>query len=86
MRLSISHDRHTEDPIEKARWFQSLSIEERAELLCNFTDLILEINRSKVATVIQARRALEKPRPDEPTVVLVKREGNTRYVVIRSEG
>ena len=44
MRLSISHDRHTEDPIEKARWFQSLSIEERAELLCNFTDLILEIN------------------------------------------
>jgi serine protease Do len=49
-------------------------------------DLILEINRSKVATVSQARRALEKPRPDEPTVVLVKREGNTRYVVIRSEG
>jgi serine protease Do len=49
-------------------------------------DLILEINRSKVATVSQARRALEKTRPDEPTVVLVKREGNTRYVVIRSEG
>jgi serine protease Do len=49
-------------------------------------DLILEINRSKVATVSQAKRALEKPRPDEPTVVLVKREGNTRYVVIRSEG
>ena len=49
-------------------------------------DLILEINRSKVATVSQARRALEKPRPDEPTVVLVKREGNTRYVVIGSEG
>jgi serine protease Do len=49
-------------------------------------DLILEINRSKVATVSQARRALEKTRPDEPTVVLVKRESNTRYVVIRSEG
>jgi serine protease Do len=49
-------------------------------------DLILEINRAKVATVSQARRALDKARPDEPTVVLVKREGNTRYVVIRSEG
>jgi serine protease Do len=49
-------------------------------------DLILDINRSKVTTVSQARRALEKARPDEPTVVLVKREGNTRYVVIRSEG
>jgi len=49
-------------------------------------DLILDINRSKVTTVSQARRALEQARPDEPTVVLVKREGNTRYVVIRSEG
>jgi hypothetical protein len=44
MRLSISHDRHTEDPTEKARWFQTLSIQERAELLCNYTDLILGIN------------------------------------------
>ncbi len=49
-------------------------------------DLILEIDRTKVATVNQARRALEKTRPDEPTVVLVKRDGETRYVVIRSEG
>jgi serine protease Do len=49
-------------------------------------DLILEIDRTKVATVNQARRALEKTRPDEPTVVLVKRNGETRYVVIRSEG
>lgn len=44
MQLSISHDRHTEDPTEKARWFQSLSFEERAELFCNYTDLILGIN------------------------------------------
>ncbi len=49
-------------------------------------DLILEINRTKVATVSQVRRALEKTRPDEPTVMLVKRDGATRYVVIRSEG
>ncbi len=49
-------------------------------------DLILEINRTKVATVNQVRKVLEKTRPDEPTVLLVKRDGDTRYVVIRSEG
>jgi len=42
--FSISHDR-SEDSIEaKARWFQSLSIKERMELLCAFTDLILALN------------------------------------------
>ncbi len=49
-------------------------------------DLVLEINRTKVATVSQVRKALEKTRPEEPTVVLVKRNGATRYVVVRSEG
>ena len=28
----------------KARWFQSLSIQERQDLLCYYTDLILDIN------------------------------------------
>lgn len=49
-------------------------------------DLILEINRTKVSTVSQVRRALEKTRSDEPTVILVKRDGTTRYVVLKSEG
>jgi hypothetical protein len=40
----ISHDRREEDPMEKARWFQTLTIKERADLLCAFTDLVLEIN------------------------------------------
>jgi hypothetical protein len=40
----ISHERSEEEPMAKARWFQSLTVEERAELLCSFTDLILEIN------------------------------------------
>lgn len=44
MHLSISHDRGDESLEQKARWFQSLSYQERADLLCNFTDLILEIN------------------------------------------
>jgi len=44
MNLTISHDRQGETPEAKARWFRSLSIQEREDLLCFFTDLILEIN------------------------------------------
>ncbi len=42
--FSISHDRSEESLEAKALWFQSLSIEERMELLCAFTDLILTLN------------------------------------------
>lgn len=42
--LSISHDRREETPAAKARWFQSLSLAERMEMLCFFTDLILSTN------------------------------------------
>ncbi len=41
---SISHSRSDETPEAKARWFQSLTLSERMEMLCNFTDLILENN------------------------------------------
>lgn len=44
MELTISHDRQQETPEAKARWFQSLSLEERMEFLCSMTDLILENN------------------------------------------
>ncbi len=40
----ISHDRKNETLEAKARWFQSLSMKEREDLLCAFTDMILEIN------------------------------------------
>ena len=40
----VSRDRSEETPEAKARWFQSLSLEERMELLCEFTDLVLENN------------------------------------------
>ena len=40
----ISHDRQEETWEAKARWFQSLSLEERMEYLCWITDLILENN------------------------------------------
>ena len=44
MRLEISHSRQDESIDAKAKWFQSRSIEERMELLCSFTELLLELN------------------------------------------
>jgi hypothetical protein len=44
MHLAISHDRKQESMEEKVRWFMGLTIHERAELLCQFTDMILVIN------------------------------------------
>jgi hypothetical protein len=41
---SISHDRQEETPEAKVRWFRSLSLAERMELLCFFTELILAAN------------------------------------------
>lgn len=41
---TISHDRSDESPESKARWFQSLSLAERMDMLCFFTDLILDNN------------------------------------------
>jgi len=40
----ISHDFGDETLDAKARWFQSLSLIERMDLLCEFTDMILDIN------------------------------------------
>lgn len=42
--LYISHDRAEETPEAKARWFQSLTMEERARYLCEMTELILQNN------------------------------------------
>jgi len=41
---TVSHTRQDETIEAKARWFQSLSLSERMDLLCAFTDLILAIN------------------------------------------
>jgi len=44
MRGSISHNREEETPEMKARWFQSLTMEERMEVFCSWTDFILAAN------------------------------------------
>jgi hypothetical protein len=49
MTPSVSHDREKETPEAKARWFQSLSLEERMDYLCAITDLILENNPTAAA-------------------------------------
>jgi hypothetical protein len=42
--LAVSHDFREETIEAKGRWFQSLTLEERMEMLCEFTDLILSVN------------------------------------------
>ncbi len=44
MSKTISHDRSEETPEAKAFWFQSLPLSERMDMLCYFTDLILNCN------------------------------------------
>jgi len=44
MKRSVSHNREEETIEAKARWFQSLSLDERIELLCQYTDMILAVN------------------------------------------
>lgn len=45
----ISHDRNDETIEAKTRWFRSIPLAERMELLCTFTDLALEV-RPELAT------------------------------------
>jgi hypothetical protein len=44
MTRKISHDREEESIESKTRWFRSLSLSERMDLFCSFTDLALEMN------------------------------------------
>lgn len=44
MELHVSHDLRDETIESKARWFKSLSLEERMDFLCAIVDLILETN------------------------------------------
>jgi hypothetical protein len=44
MNTKISHNRDDESIEAKVEWFRSLSIEERIDLLCCYTDLALTLN------------------------------------------
>ena len=49
--FSVSHSREEESLLEKARWFHGLSLEQRMEIFCEMSDLILanrpELMRNK---------------------------------------
>ncbi len=44
MTLANQHDRRQESPEAKARWFRSLSLADRMDIFCDFTDLALSVN------------------------------------------
>jgi hypothetical protein len=44
MTPTIAHDRQQESMEAKTRWFRSLSLAERMEVFCSFTDLALSVN------------------------------------------
>jgi len=44
MNKSISHDRNDECIEAKVKWFRSLNLSDRMDLLCIYTDLALELN------------------------------------------
>lgn len=47
MKCGISHSYATIE--EKARWFQSLSVEERMDIFCEIADLVLTVNPGLLA-------------------------------------
>ena len=44
MNISITHDRREETIEAKALWFRSLTLAERMDMLCAFTELLLLTN------------------------------------------
>ncbi|MCK4762803.1 MAG: hypothetical protein KAW12_11465 [Candidatus Aminicenantes bacterium] len=65
MNEEISQGFEEETMEAKARWFQSLSMPERMEMLCQFTNLILDINpgiveKKDVRSITGRIRVLEK--------------------------
>ena len=59
MEKKVSHNRHDESFESKARWFQSLSLSERMDMLCAFSEMALEYNPSlKLANVKSTERRI----------------------------
>ena len=67
LKSGVFHDREYETVEAKSRWFQSLSLEERMEYLCEITDLILEsvprvVERKHAEPVAGRIRVVRSPR------------------------
>ena len=46
MNPHVTHDRQAESMAAKARWFQSLPLEQRMEIFCEITEMALSANPS----------------------------------------
>ena len=44
MNSQISHDRNDDTIEAKVRWFRALTLSQRMDMLCTFTDFALELN------------------------------------------
>lgn len=59
MNATVSHDRNEETIEAKTIWFRSLTLEERMDMLCSFTELLLAANpriaEKKDAELIKGR-------------------------------
>ena len=44
MEFKITHNRSDETIEAKVKWFRTLNLSERMDLLCAYTDLVLELN------------------------------------------
>jgi hypothetical protein len=44
MEFGISHDWADKSPEAKARWFQSMTVEQRIDMFNEFTDFMFELN------------------------------------------
>jgi hypothetical protein len=63
MNATVSHDRNEETIEAKTLWFRSLTLEERMEMLCTFTDFVLTVNPGIVEQkdMISSKRAAGRP-------------------------
>ena len=57
----VSHSRDDESLEAKAQWFQSLSVAERMDLLCEYTYLVIE-NNPQAAEAGRAQSSTERIR------------------------
>jgi hypothetical protein len=63
MNVTVSHDRIEETIEAKTLWFRSLTLDERMEILCAFTELLLSVNPriAKQKDLIAWKRAASRP-------------------------
>ena len=71
-KYSVSYDMNDETVEQKAKWFQSLSLEERMEIFCEFTEFILTVN-PQIAEK-------EDTKPFNGSILIIEKNGTKRII------